>query len=515
MLKTDILVIGSGIAGLSFALKTAKLGKVTIVTKDKIQESNTLYAQGGLAAVFSKNDSFEEHIKNTLRAGDGLCNKQAVITLVKNAPKEILWLEDIGVKFDRNGKFHLSKEAVHSKARIVHAGDITGGEVEKVLVKNIKKNNRIKVLQFNQAIELIVKNKKCYGAIILDIKKNKIHQINSKTTILATGGLGQIYKNTSNPETATGDGFALAYNAGASLQDMEFVQFHPTSLYKSPFLISETLRGEGGHLRNKYGEIYMPRYHRDGELAPRDVVSKFTVDEIKKTKTDHVYLDITHMGSKYIKKRFPKIYKKCLKHNIDITKQPIPVTPTAHYSCGGVKIDLNGKTDIKNLFAIGEVSCSGLHGADRLASNSLTDGLVFGKRLSDYLKNNKELFKDNPIKKIKINYKIIKNINKVLRNKIKNLMWDKVGIIRNQKNLNLALNELNTINNELKKITKNGINKDIIELKNMLITAKLITKSALKRKESRGTHFIREFPMRNDKKWQKHSIVNKEKIKFC
>jgi L-aspartate oxidase len=524
MESTDILVIGSGIAGLGFALKAAEFAKVVLVTKDKILESNTRYAQGGLAAVFEERDSYKLHIKDTLRAGDGLCNKKAVKFLVGNAPKEILWLKEMGVKFDKE----LSKEAVHSRARIVHSGDITGERIEEVLVDRVKKNKRIRVLEYNLAISLLVKNKQCHGAVVLDIKPNKIIRIISKATVLATGGLGRAYKNTCNPEIATGDGFALAYNAGACLEDMEFVQFHPTGLFgsKPAFLISETLRGEGGHLRNKFGEIYMPKYHRDGELAPRDVVSKFSVDEMKRTKADHVVLDLTHKDPEYLKKRFPKIYKKCLEYGIDLTKKPIPVAPTAHYSCGGVKIDLEGRTNVDGLYAIGEVSCSGLHGADRLASNSLTEGLVFGKSLCNYLKDkikintkninnliNKKIIIGKEINKNKINNE--KNNKKNELNKLKhmkkqlqNLMWDDVGIIRTEKGLKRALKKINQIDKTISKL-EGRVSKEVIELRNMADVSRIITVSALKRKESRGTHFIEEYPKRDDGYWGRHLTIQK------
>ena len=293
---------------------------------------------------------------------------------------------------------------------------------------------------------------------------------------------------------------------------MEFVQFHPTGLHgsKPAFLISETLRGEGGHLKNKFGEIYMPKYHRDGELAPRDVVSKFSVDEMKKTRTNHVYLDVTHLGAKYLRKRFPKIYKRCLECGIDLTKKPIPVMPTVHYSCGGVKINLKAETSVKGLYAIGEVSCSGLHGADRLASNSLVDCLVFGDSLS---KNLEGKIKKSGINKIRIKgLKIIKpdkEIVKGIRNKIQSLMWDKVGIIRNIRDLKSALKEFNKIEKKIDSLSKTGINRDLIEVKNMLMTSKLIVKGALLRKESRGTHFLKDFPERNDRKWKKNIIIKK------
>ena len=518
-MKTDIIVIGSGIAGLSFALKAGKYASIILVTKDNISESNTNYAQGGLAAVFRDDDSPELHLKDTIRAGDGLCNEDAVKVLVENAPREIRWLESQGVKFDKdNSHLALSKEAVHSKARIVHARDITGRKIEEVLVKNIKKNKRITVLEKHIAVDLITKNKKCIGASILDIKRNKALNIFSKAVVLATGGIGRLYKNTCNPPIATADGLSIAYRAEADLEDMEFVQFHPTGLYKSNpiFLISETLRGEGGILRNKYGEIYMENYHRDGGLAPRDVVSRFSVIEMKKTKSDHIFLDMTHLGKDYLKRRFPNIYKECLKYGIDMAKKPIPVCPTAHYICGGVKIDLDGKTNIKNLYTVGEASCSGLHGADRLASNSLTDGLVFGARLANYLEKS---IKNKEISEIKINEKIIinKKSNKkteILKSRLQNLMWDKVGIIRNRKGLNSAMKTIKRLEKQIKMIKKEGINKNIIELDNMVLVSKLIAASALKRKESRGTHFIEEFPDRDDERWKKHSVISKRGINF-
>jgi L-aspartate oxidase len=361
------------------------------------------------------------------------------------------------------------------------------------------------------AVDLIVQNNKCLGAVILDVKNKKLTKVFAKGTIIATGGIGRLYSNTCNPEIATGDGIAIAYKAGAELQDMEFMQFHPTGLYKSDptFLISETLRGEGGVLRNKYGNKYMHTYHRDGDLAPRDVVSKFSIIEMKKTKSKYVLLDVTKLNSSYLKRRFPNIYKECNKYSIDLTKKPIPVAPTAHYICGGIKINLNGETSVKNLHAIGESSCSGLHGADRLASNSLTDGLVFGSRLTNQLKTSVKKEKINIIKtnKLKINKKSI-NI-KSLKNRLRKIMWDKVGIIRNKKELTFALKEIGKIGEEINKITKKGLNKEVLELRNMSILGKIITNAALARKESRGTHFVDEYPDRNDKKWRRHSLIKK------
>ncbi|MBU0615399.1 MAG: L-aspartate oxidase [Nanoarchaeota archaeon] len=491
-----ILVIGSGIAGLGFALKAAEFAEVIIVTKKELRDCNSYYAQGGLAAVFDKNDNFELHIKDTLRAGDGLCNEDAVKLVVSNAPKQILWLKKQGVKFDKQ----LSKEAVHSRARIVHSGDITGERIEEVLIANIKKNPKIKVYEDAVAVELLKEENRCVGAVIL--KGDKTFTICAGATVLATGGLGRLYKNTCNPDVATGDGFTLAYNAGAELEDMEFVQFHPTGLYNTPFLISETLRGEGGHLLNNKGEIYMPKYHRDGELAPRDVVSKFTVDEMKKTNTDHVHLDVTHLGADYLKKRFPRIYARCLEQGVDLTKEPIPVTPTAHYSCGGVKINLKAETTIPGLYAIGEASCSGFHGADRLASNSLTDCLVFGHVLADNLRDKNHLVKECKDKQ----FKIVKYNNNTLKKEIQSIMWDKVGIIRTETELGQALKRLETIKKELDKV--DGISHELVELRDMVTASIVITKCALARKESRGTHFLREYPKRDDERWKKHSVIS-------
>ena len=507
MIQTDFLVIGSGIAGLSFAIKASKFGRVAIVTKEGIKDSNTSFAQGGLAAVFSKDDSFEMHIKDTLRAGDGLCNKKAVEVLVKNAKKEIKWLIGQGVKFDfDNSHLALSKEAVHSMARIVHSGDITGKRVEDALAERILNNDKIKVYENHIAFELIKDKKDCIGARALDTKKQKIVDFFSCNTIIATGGIGRIYKKNTNPKTATGEGIAAAFLLGAEVQDMEFMQFHPTLLYNSnpAFLISETLRGEGGLLKNRFGQTYMEKYHRDGVLAPRDVVSKFTVEEMKKTKSRFVYLDVRHLGSEYLRKRFPTIADECMKYKIDITKQMIPVVPAAHYICGGIKTDLNGKTNIKNLYAIGECACTGLHGADRLASNSLVEGLVFSTRLADFIKKNGKAIKTKKLREVKIERFSKKNMEKYLQS----VMWDYVGITRNIRGLSYALREIKKMHDKLE---KRGISRELIEIKGMLIVAGLIAKSALMRKESRGTHFIDEYPRRDDKNWSKHIILHNRK----
>lgn len=514
MSKADFLVIGSGIAGLNFALRASKYGKVIVVTKKEIMESNTNYAQGGIAAVISKDDSFASHIRDTLKTGCGLCDKKAVNVLVKNAPKEISELIELGINFNLcNGKLCLSKEGGHSENRIVYATDKTGNAVEEILVKNARKNRNIEVYENHLAIKLILKDKKCIGCVVLDKKNNKTKNIFSKVTVLATGGICQIYQHTSNPEIATGDGIAIAYRAGACLKDMEFVQFHPTVLNKKinskNFLISETVRGEGGILKNSKNIAFMEKYHKLKDLAPRDTVARAVTAELKK---GHVYIDISHKGKDFIKKRFPSIYKNCLKHGIDITKEPIPITPAAHFLCGGIKTDTYGNTNIKALFALGETACTQVHGANRLASNSLLESLVFSSRAAEaskkYLKNKIAIENADLNNRIKINKNSeIKKLEN-LKTKLQKIMWDNVGIIRKEKKLEHALEKIKTMEKQEKKIESKGISEKIIELRNMILAAKIITKAALMRKESRGTHYIEDYPYEN-KKWERHIIIKK------
>lgn len=515
-METDFLVIGSGIAGLYFSLKASKYGRVVIITKDNIEQSNTLYAQGGLAAVFSKDDSIGQHVHDTLKAGDGLSNKKIATILAKEAPKEIMELKKLGVNFDSDANgFSLSKEAVHSHSRIVHALDTTGKEIEKILVKRVKENKNIVLFEYHTAIELITKKNKCIGCIALDLKQNKTANFFSKKTIIATGGLGRLYSITTNPETATGDGIAISFRAGTILEDMEFVQFHPTMLHNSfpVFLISESLRGEGGLLKNRFGKRFMKKYHKDAELAPRDVVSRASLIEMKKTRAKNVYLDMTHFDKKYLKKRFPNIYKECLKYGIDISKEMIPVSPAAHYLCGGIKTDKYGKTNINNLYAIGECACTQLHGANRLASNSLTEGLVFGTRLINRIKD--DIKKEKIIKK-KIRNILISNKKnggiKKLKKQLQEIMWKYAGIIRNEKGLNIARKKIIDLEKKFKIIKKNAINEEIIELKNLILLGKIIIAAALRRKESRGTHFMEDYPEKNYKIWQKHLIIDKSMV---
>ena len=382
---TDTLIVGSGVAGLTSAIRAAEGGSVLVVTKSKINENCTEYAQGGIAAKLNPIDSFEQHINDTLKTGHGICDKKVVSGVVREGPKRVKELIGWGAKFDReNGKLAFTKEGAHSYPRILRArGDSTGKEIEETLIKTVKDNPNIRVFEHAFALDLLVSKNTCNGIIAWRSRGGNT-LIWAKQTILASGGCGQVYRETTNPEISTGDGIAMAYRAGIKLQDLEFVQFHPTTLYVAGaerVLISETVRGEGGVLRNKFGERFMPNYHPSAELAPRDIVSRSVIQEIRKTDYTHVYLDVRHIPKEKLSKRFPKIKKLCKSFGIDITKDLIPVHPSAHYMIGGIKVDHNGRTSMDNLYACGEVSCTGLHGANRLGSNSLLEGLVFGHRV--------------------------------------------------------------------------------------------------------------------------------------
>ncbi|MEK6876921.1 MAG: L-aspartate oxidase, partial [Nanoarchaeota archaeon] len=482
-MKTDFLVIGSGLAGLYFSLNASKYGKCLVITKNKASESNTKYAQGGIAAVFGKEDSFESHIKDTLKAGSGLCNEGNVKIMAENAPKEIKKLLSYGVKFDKaNGDFELGKEGAHSFRRILHHKDATGLEMENKLVNAARKNENIEIKENSILIKLLAKDNRCYGALFLDANDNSLFTVEAGCIILATGGIGQVYKYTTNPKIATGDGIAAAYDAGAEIENMEFVQFHPTALNAksdTAFLISESLRGEGAFLINENNGRFVK--HNLKELAPRDILSREIFNEMKKNKA---YLDISHKGKEFIKSRFPNIYSECLKHGIDITKDKIPIFPAAHFLCGGIKTDSYSRTTIKNLFAIGECACTGVHGANRLASNSLLECLVFSARAAEKAKvhNKKILLYDHD------KYKIIK-LNKneeielaKIHGKIKKIMWEKAGITRTKKGLKEALMEIKKLEQKLKGDYNNSvINKTIIETKSMIAVAKLIIEASLRR----------------------------------
>lgn len=492
-MKTDILVIGSGIAGLCFAFKAMHYGKITVLTKKSAAESNTNYAQGGIAAAIGVDDSPQLHFQDTVRTGCDLCDENAVRILVESGSNVVRELVSLGVKFDQDeiGELSLSREAGHSRNRIVHVGDRTGRTLEKVLVTNVRRGKSIEIYEDCLTIDLIVNNRSCYGAKVLDVKNQKIFNIYSKVTALATGGIGQVYQRTSNPKVATGDGIAMAYRAGATIKNMEFIQFHPTTFHKNckvAFLISETLRGEGGILRNEGGAAFMASYDKMGDLAPRDIVSRAVFNEMK---NGSVYLDIRHRGEEFIKERFPYLYRRCLRYEVDITKDLIPVIPAAHYICGGIKTNIYGETNVERLLAFGECTYTGVHGANRLASNSLLESIVFsfmaGKRIKKYLEASTHEIAAEP-SEIRIIRKSRRD--QKIKRELQELMWTHVGIVREVEELEYALKKLDELEAEAYKIAEKELSPDLIELENMIIVSRLITQAALDRRESVGTHYI-------------------------
>ena len=528
--KTDILIIGSGIAGLSLALKLKNLGDITILAKKRMFETATTLAQGGIACVMGEDDSFDFHIQDTLIAGDGLCKRETVELVVKTAPERIKDLINWGVSFDKDPdnpqKFHLTLEGGHSKKRILHVGDYTGRVIENTLIERVLETKNIKILENHFVVKLIgdknnsEKPSQVLGALALDLTHVKPIMFLAKVVVLCTGGAGKVYLYTSNPDTSTGDGIALAYNLGCRIANMEFIQFHPTCLYHPKaknFLISEALRGEGAILLNAEGRRFMHKYDPvRKELAPRDIVTRAIDMELKKTGADCVYLDITHLPSDYIKKRFPYIYETCLKYGIDITSQPIPVVPAAHYLCGGIYTNLWGQTDISNLFAIGECACTGLHGANRLASNSLLEGICFAHQASLKIKEMWKKLKDQPFKEPKIKDPVIKEIKdeKVFISHnwdiIRKIMWDFVGIVRSLKMLEFAKKRLDFLKKEIEENWKGiYLDLDVMELKKIALVAELIIESAQKRLESRGTHYLVEYPEKKEEFLKDTVIIKK------
>jgi len=510
-MKTDFLVIGSGISGLNYALKTAQHGEVTIVTKKRVMESNTNYAQGGIAAAIGSLDSFEKHIRDTLTTGDGLCDRRVVELVIKEAPEKIRELTDLGVDFNREGdRLSLAREGGHSTRRIVFVGDYTGNAVEQALVSQIRSHPRIHIFEGCFAFELITEDGKCYGAHCIRTHKQELESFYAKTTILATGGIGQVYGRTSNPEIATGDGVAMAYNAYAKIEDIEFIQFHPTTFDKKgrePFLISETIRGEGATLRNSDGETFMKKYHEMGDLAPRDIVSRAIINEMDR---GPVYLDLTTKNREYLEERFPTIYERLTEYGIAMDKEWIPVSPAAHYLCGGVKTDIDGKTNIRGLYAIGESACTGLHGANRLASNSLLGCLVFSSRAAKASARENRRRMEIPRKAPE--YSVTENgeYEDELRSRLQSLMWRRVGVKRDGERLKEAVEEIQRIRKEAKSLTGNGLSERKIELRNMALVGELIARAALIRKESRGAHYREDYPERDDKNWRRHIQIRKE-----
>ena len=513
----DFLVIGSGVAGLRAAIELAPHGTVVIATKDVPTESSTEYAQGGIAVALSDEDEVGIHGEDTLKAGDGLCREDAVKVLVEEGPERIMELISWGAEFDREGtRLAFTREAAHTKNRILHAhGDSTGRELERALLSKVRTCQSVKKYPFAFTIDLIVDDERCHGAYM--VREGEAVTLFAKATILATGGAGQIYERTTNPAVATGDGVAIAFRAGAVLEDMEFVQFHPTSLYMpgAPnFLLSEAMRGEGAVLRNIHREPFLKHYHPLAELAPRDIVSRAIISEMVKTGSTHVYLDLTHLEKDFVKKRFPRINLTCRMYHIDITQDLIPVSPAAHYLMGGIKTDLYGATSIRGLYAAGEVACTGVHGANRLASNSLLEGLVFGARAGKAAALHRvdawqgRHLKEDPSSHTTSAFPNFRaSALKEVRNSLKRVMWEKVGIIRCAESLSMARD---TISQLLPSAGGASFKKEEQELKNMITVASLITGAAMARKGSVGAHYRSDCPARGEN-WQQHLTWQKSK----
>ena len=528
--ESDFLVIGGGIAGLWFAIQAAQHGTVTMLAKKDVRESSTNYAQGGIAAVSSKEDSFEEHVKDTMIAGAGLCNEHVVRVVISEGPPRIEELVRLGVEFTTRknaqmDEFDLGLEGGHSKRRILHASDFTGREIVDKLFTIASENPRIRFRDYHIAIDLLThprdrsiapEQKTCWGAYVLDIQENTVHTFVSPTTVLATGGTGKVYLYTSNPDIATGDGVAMAYRAGARVANMEFIQFHPTCLYHpkaKSFLISEAVRGEGGILRLKDNTSFMEKYHPQGCLAPRDIVARAIDNELKKRGDEWVYLDITHRDPEFIRSRFPNIHRQCLSLGIDITKEAMPVVPAAHYTCGGVTVDAFGQTDIQDLYAVGEVACTGLHGANRLASNSLLEALVFAQHAADAsIRKRAERTKPCPALPDWTSGHAVDSDESVVVahnwDEIRRLMSNYVGIFRSNKRLERAKRRIDALTGEIHQYYWDFlVTSDLIELRNLVLVADLIITSAMIRKESRGLHYNINYPVTDDATWKRDTIL--------
>jgi L-aspartate oxidase len=540
---SDFVVLGSGIAGLTFALKAARLGKVHILTKASRFEGATRYAQGGIASVFSEDDSFESHINDTLVAGAGLCDRGIVELTVREGPDRVRELIAAGVPFSKRERplpedpedishvYDLTKEGGHHARRILHASDFTGQAIQDTLVAAASSHPNITIHEHHVAIDLIAKGKKrALGVYVLDSRKKEIHTYSARHIVLATGGAGKVYLYTSNPDTGTGDGIAMARRAGARVANMEFMQFHPTCFYvkglslrndpaAKSFLVSEALRGEGGELVDRQGHAFMKKHHQMGSLAPRDIVARAIDTEMKRSGAECVYLDMTKKEPEFLRKRFPNIYAHCLKYGTDLTKEPIPVVPAAHYTCGGVLTDEWGETSIENLFAIGEAACTGLHGANRLASNSLLEGVVFADRAVRRLEERRAVAPTNakPVempaplpewdsgKAVPMEERI--NIDHTWR-ELRTLMWNYVGIVRSDRRLQKAQARLDLIRHDVQEYYWNYLlTPDLIELRNLVTVADLIVESALLRKESRGLHYNLDYPHRDERFFGRNTVL--------
>jgi L-aspartate oxidase len=534
----DFVVIGSGIAGLSFALQAAEHGSVAVVTKRKGADSNTAWAQGGIACVTSNEDSFELHVRDTLEAGAGLCDENVVRTIVTEGPARIQELVDLGLHFDErevsgHREFDLGREGGHSKRRVLHVQDVTGKEIENTLLRALGGHSRVDLLENHMAVDLITAGKlgfamedRCLGVYVLDEKRGRVETLRSDRVVLATGGCGKVYLYTTNPDIATGDGVAMAWRAGAVIANMEFVQFHPTCLFHpkaKSFLISEAVRGEGGVLRNKRGEDFMqrdPAAAGRGSLAPRDIVARAIDAEMKRSGAQCVFLDITQKPAEFLRDRFPHIHETCLRLGIDMSKQPIPVVPAAHYQCGGVKTNVNGAASLPGLYAIGEVACTGLHGANRLASNSLLEGLVVAHRAAEFCmresRSGSGLHGTRPISLPEWKSGEVQDVDELVViyhnwDEIRRLMWDYVGIVRTDKRLQRASARLRNLQREIREFYWNfKVSVDLLELRNLATVAALIVDSALSRKESRGLHYTLDYPETDDGHFKQETLLERE-----
>ncbi len=533
--ETDVLVIGSGIGGLSAALRCAAIGRVLVVTKKEDRESNTNYAQGGIAAVMDdRSDRFDLHVRDTLRAGVGLCHRDAVELIVRQGPARVRELVKLGVRFSRAGRsYALGREGGHSRRRIVHAADMTGREIERVLLEAVAANPRITLLENHMAVDLILASRlgrrgerkigrgkkgggeRCWGAYVMDTATGAIEPVAAAATILASGGSGRVYLYTSNPDIATGDGVAIAYRAGALVGNLEFVQFHPTCLYHPrarSFLITEAVRGEGGVLRNLDGKRFMPRLHPLAELAPRDVVARAIDAEMKRRGDPHVWLDVTHLDRGHLRERFPMIDARLRELGIDMTREPIPVVPAAHYQCGGVVTDLRARTSLPGLLAVGEVAMTGVHGANRLASNSLLEAVVFAHRVTGSVRAivgrgerrpRVQAWEPGRAGRPRETVTFDHNWDAVRR-----LMWDYVGIVRSDERLERAERRIRILREEIEASYRDFVlDADLVELRNIGLLAELIIRSARRRRESRGLHWNRDHPRHDDRRWRRDTLI--------
>ncbi len=512
----DVLIIGSGAAGLSLALRLPESVQIAVIAKRELSEGNTYYAQGGISAVLDVEDSVDSHVKDTLIAGAGLCDEETVRLVVEKGPENIQWLLDEGVDFTRDtpagSGYHLTREGGHSHRRVIHAADATGQEVESRLESRVKSRKNIHLFENHNAIDLIMGSKHglpenpCLGAYVLNKQTNSVTTFVAKFTVLATGGASKVYLYTSNPDVSTGDGIAMAWRAGCRVANMEFIQFHPTCLYHphaKSFLITEALRGEGGQLLLPDGTRFMPNFDERAELAPRDIVARAIDHEMKRIGADCLYLNISHKPTNFIREHFPNIYAKCLEFGIDITKDPIPVVPAAHYTCGGVITDLKARTDVPNLFAIGETSYTGLHGANRMASNSLLECLVYAQQaaqeITAKLPGSPTLPDVSPWDESRVTDSDEEVVVSHNWNELRHFMWDYVGIVRSNKRLERAKRRINLLRHEIKEYYSNfRVTNDLLELRNLVEVAYLIIHSAQNRKESRGLHFNIDFPKVDD-----------------